>query len=111
MSTRGHGKKQKYYEEKNYGNSAEPCITTLWKLWSKNKPRGIRLAWCAGPKRKSKGKGRYLPLQTYVRNSSALYRAYESGRLIESFKIIKFLNTVKRLPMESKGLGHGISFP
>jgi len=85
--------------------SVEPCLALLWQPWPRNKPKGLRLAWCIGPGRHSRGKGCYIPLHTYVRPPSTLHKAYQDDRSVKSFKLFKVDNAVKRLPMESKGFG------
>ncbi|HEY93025.1 MAG TPA: ImmA/IrrE family metallo-endopeptidase [Dehalococcoidia bacterium] len=86
--------------------STEPCIALLWQLWPTNKPKGLRLAWCVGPGRNSRGKANYMPMHTLVRHPSKLHKAYEYDRSVKSSKLFKVDNAVKRLPMESKGFGH-----
>jgi hypothetical protein len=87
--------------------SAEPCIALLWQPWLRNRSKGLRLAWCAGPGRKSSGKSSYMPLHTYVRPPSTLHKAYENDNPVKSFKLFKLDTAVKRCPMESKGFGRG----
>lgn len=87
--------------------SAEPCIALLWQPWLRNRSKGLRLAWSAGPGRKSSGKSSYMPLHTYVRPPSTLHKAYESGKSVKSFKLFKLDTGVKRCPMESKSFGRG----
>ena len=84
--------------------STEPCIALLWQPWPRNKPKGLRLAW---PRRNSRGKGYYTPVHTYVRPPSTLHKAYQGDSPVKSFKLFRVDNAVKRLPMESKGFGHG----
>jgi Zn-dependent peptidase ImmA (M78 family) len=87
--------------------SAEPCIALMWQPWPRNRSKGLRLAWCAGPGRKETGKGYYMPVHTRVAYPSTLHQAFENDKLVKSFKLFKVDNAVKRLPMESKGFGHG----
>ena len=87
--------------------SEEPCIALLWKPWLRNRSKGLRLALCVGPGRKSSGKSYYTPLHTYVRPPSTLHKAYENDRLVKSFKHFKLDTAVRRCPMESKGFGRG----
>jgi Zn-dependent peptidase ImmA (M78 family) len=87
--------------------SAEPCIALLWQPWLRNRSKGLRLAWCAGPGRKSTSKSYYMPVHKYVRPPSALHKAYEGDRPAKSFKLFKLDTAVKRCPMESKGFGRG----
>jgi len=85
--------------------SVEPCLALLWQPWPRNKPTGLRLAWCVGPGISSRGKGYYMPVHTYVRPPSTLHKAYQSDSPVKSFKLFKAGNATKRLPMESKGFG------
>ena len=85
--------------------SPEPCIALLWQPWPRTKPKGLRLAWCVGPGRNSRGKGYYMPLHTYVRPPSTLHKAYQYDKPVKCHKLFKVDNAVKRLPMESKGFG------
>jgi len=87
--------------------SEEPCIALLWKPWIRNRSKGLRLALCVGPGRKTSGKSYYTPMHTYVRPPSILHKAYENDRPVKSFKLFKLDTSVKRCPMESKGFGHG----
>jgi Zn-dependent peptidase ImmA (M78 family) len=87
--------------------STEPCIALLWQPWLRNRSKGLRLAWCAGPGRKTSGKSYYMPLHTYVRPPSTLHKAYENDKLVKSFKLFKLDTAVKRCSMESKGFGRG----
>ena len=85
--------------------STEPCIALRWQPWPRNKPKGLRLAWCIGPGRHSRGKGCYMPLHTYVRPPSTLYKAYQDDSPIKSAKLFKLDTVMKRCPIESKGFG------
>ena len=87
--------------------SVEPCITLLWQLWGRSKPKGLRFMWRVGPESKSRSKANYMPVHTLVRYPSKLHRAYEHDSPVKSSKLFKVDNVVKRLPMESKGFGHG----
>jgi len=87
--------------------SEEPCIALLWQLWPRNKPRGLRLTWCIGPGKRPRSKDNYMPLHTYVRPPSTLHKAYQDSSFVKSSRLFKCDNTVKRLPMESKGFGYG----
>ena len=87
--------------------SIEPCITFMWKPWLRTKSKRLRLAWCVGPGRNSRGKGYYIPLHTYVRPPSTLHKAYEYDSPVKCHKLFKRGTDVKHLPMESKGFGRG----
>ena len=87
--------------------SVEPCITLLWQLWGRSKPKGLRFMWRVGPGRESKSKANYIPVHTLVRCPSTLHKAYQYDSPVKSFKLFKVDNVVKRLPMESKGFGRG----
>lgn len=88
---------------------AEPCVALMWLLRRGIKSEGLRLVWRAGPGRNSRGKANYMPKHMLVRrtSTSTLHRAYEHDSPVKSSKDFKIDNTVKRLPMESKGFGHG----
>jgi len=83
--------------------STEPCLILRWQLWPINKPKGFRLIRCVGPEKKS----RAMPLHTFVKHPSTLYKAYENGSSVKSHKLFRRGTDVKRLPMESKGFGRG----
>lgn len=87
--------------------SVEPCIALLWQPWGRSKPKGLRFVWRVGPGNKSKGKANYMPVHTLARYPSKLHRAYEHDSPVKSFKLFKVDNVIKRLPIESKGFGHG----
>ncbi len=84
--------------------SPEPCLALLWKPWPRSKPKGLRLAV---PRRNSRGKTNYIPVHTFAKSDSILYKAYQHDSPVKSSKDFKIDNTVKRLPMEAKGFGHG----
>jgi len=85
--------------------STEPCIALLWRSQQRARSKGLRLTWCVGPGRNSRGKGYYMPLHTYVRPPSTLHKAYQYDSPVKSFKSFKLDNVVKRCPMESRGFG------
>ncbi|MBA7489738.1 hypothetical protein ES702_00272 [subsurface metagenome] len=87
--------------------STEPCLALLWQPWLRNKPKGLRLAWCIGPGRKRRGKANYMPVRTLAKSDSTLYKAYQHDSPIKSWKKFKVDNTAKRLTIESKGFGWG----
>ncbi len=94
--------------------SVEPCIAILWYPWPKSKPKGLRPAMG----RLSRGNAGYMLVHKNVNISSALYKAYQNDTIIKTWKLFKDGNTVKRLPVEAKGFGHGetrfvisLSFP
>ena len=87
--------------------SSEPCLALLWQPWPRNKPKGLRLGWRAGPGKKSQGKVNYMPVHRFVRHPSKLYEAYENNKPTKSLKLFNVNNNTKRLPMESKGFGFG----
>ncbi len=87
--------------------STEPCIALLWQPWQRAKSKGLRLAWCIGPGRHSRGKANYMPVHTYVRPPSKLHKAYQDNSPVKCYKLFKVDNASKRLPMESKGFGRG----
>ncbi len=83
--------------------SVEPCVAILWYPWPKSKPKGLRPALG----RLSRGNTSYIPLHKNISIDSALYKAYQSDTIIKTWKLFKNGNTVKRLPVEAKGFGHG----
>lgn len=85
--------------------STERCIAFLWKPWTRNKSKVLRLAWRVGPGRESRGKANYVPVHTVVRHNSTLYKAYQDNSPVKCYKLFKLDNVVKRLPMESRGFG------
>jgi len=87
--------------------SKEPRIAILWNLYRKSKSKTLHLAWCLGPGRKPAGKPKYIPTQATVGHSSTIYKAYQSDSSVKSYKLFKVDNVIKRLPIESKGFGHG----
>lgn len=84
--------------------SPEPCLALLWQPWPRNRPKGLRLAV---PRKSSRGKANYMPVHTLVKSDSTLYKAYQHDSPIKSWKLFKVDSGVKRLPMESRGFGHG----
>jgi len=87
--------------------SEEPCITLLWKPQIRTK--GLRLVWCVDSEAKSAWKASYVPVQTKIKHTSTLYKAYEQdSNIIKCYKKFKYGTDDKRfLPMESKGFGRG----
>ena len=83
--------------------SEEPCIALFWQ--PQNIGRPLKLAWCTGPGITSTWKASYVPKHTIIRYPSTLYKAYENGSSVKSFKKFKRGTDVKRLLMESKGFG------
>ncbi len=84
--------------------SPEPCLALRWNPWPRNRPKGLRLAVS---RRNLRSKANCIPLHTFVSPQSALYKSYQDGIPVKSFKKFKVDNDVKRLPMESKGFGRG----
>jgi len=87
--------------------SAEPCIALLWRLRPGTNSKTLRLAWRVGPGKKSKDKADYMPVDTLARHTSTLYKAYQEDRPVTSYKRFRLDAGEKRLPVESKGFGHG----
>ncbi len=87
--------------------SSEHCLALLWQPWPRNKPKGLRVAWCVGPRRNLRGKTNYIPVHTLVKPTSTLYKAYQDDSAVKSWKVFKVDNTARRLLMESKGFGYG----
>ena len=73
--------------------SIEPCIAIIWK-----------------PRQKTKSKGfiaKHMGKPIYIRDPSALLKAYNSHELVKSFKFFEIDNIKKRCLMESMGFSHG----
>jgi len=85
--------------------STEPCIALLWRLQPGTKSKALRLAWRVGPGKKFRGKANYMPVDTLVRHTSTLYKAYQGANPIKSSKLFKLDTGVERCSMESKGFG------
>jgi Zn-dependent peptidase ImmA (M78 family) len=83
--------------------SIKPCVAILWYPWPKSKPKGLRPAL----RRQSREKANWMPVHNNVGLSSTLYKAYQNDTIIKTWKLFKDGNTVKRLPVEAKGFGHG----
>lgn len=75
--------------------SIERCRLIRWKRWRRSKSKGFIQDWTREPARR-----------TYVRDPSALLKAYESDDTVKSFKCFEIDNISKRCLMESKGFGH-----
>lgn len=71
--------------------SIEPCITIIWKRFQKARSKGFI--------------GRLNGKATYVRDPSALLKAYETDSPVKSFKSFEIGGTRDRCLMESKGFG------
>lgn len=69
----------------------EPCVAILWKRWQKAKSQGFI--------------SKHMDKSIYVRDPSALMKAYETDSAVKSFKSFEIGNTRKRCYMESKGFG------
>ncbi len=87
--------------------STEPCLALLWRLRPGTKSKVLRLAWRVGPGKKSKGKTDYMPVHTLIKSTSTLYKAYQCANPVKCHKVFRLDTGVKRLPVESKGFGHG----
>lgn len=86
--------------------SLKPCISMLWKQQPGNS-NILRSAWQIGPGRKQSSKNRYYLMQSFVGNSSALYKSYQSNEITKCYKTFKTFSGNQRFSMESKGYGHG----
>jgi len=73
----------------------EGCWAIRWKRWQRNRSKGFIQDWTREPARR-----------TYVRDPSALLKAYESNDTVKSFKCFEIGNVRKRCLLESKGFGH-----
>jgi len=87
--------------------STEPCIALLWRLRPGTNSKTLWLAWRVSPGKKSKDKADYMPVHTLARHTSTLYKAYQEDRHVTSYKRFRLNAGEKRLPVESKGFGHG----
>ena len=86
--------------------SPEPCITLLWQHRPQKRAKGLRLAWCTGPRINTSSKTHYAPVHKIAANTSALYQAYQGNNLVKCHKLFKIGATTRRLLMESKGFGY-----
>ena len=75
--------------------SVAPCLAIKWNRWQRSRSKGFLRDWTKEPARR-----------TYVRDPSALLKAYESNDTVKSFKSFEIGNVRKRCLMESKGFGH-----
>ncbi len=73
--------------------SPEPCIAIKWKPWQKTRSKGFI----------AKHMGKLI----YVRDPSALFKAYQTDSAVKSFKSFEIGSIKKRCAMESKGFGRG----
>jgi len=87
--------------------STEPCIALLWRLRPGIKSKVLRLAWRVGPRGKLKGQTDYMPVHPLAKSTSTLYKAYQCTHPVKCHKVFRLGAGVKRLPIESKGFGHG----
>jgi len=87
--------------------STEPCIALLWRLRPGTRSKALRLAWQVGPGKELKGKADYMPVHTLARSTSTLYKAYQCDNPFRCHKLFRLGAHVKRIPIESKGFGHG----
>lgn len=85
--------------------SEEACVALMWHPWPKSMPKGLRLSWCAGPGRTPWRRHLCAPLNTFVRHTSALYKAYQDDSPVKSYRLFKIDGAIRRLPTESKGFG------
>jgi len=86
--------------------SEEPCVAILWHRWRKARSKGFGLVWCAASRRKRRDEGYYVRGREYVRDPSALLKAYQSDSLVKSFRFFEFGALKRRCYMESRGFGH-----
>jgi hypothetical protein len=87
--------------------SEEPCVAILWHRWRKARSKGFGLVWCAASTRKRQDGDYYVRGHEYVRDPSALLKAWEGDSLVRSFKSFGFGGSKRRCYMESKSFGHG----
>jgi Zn-dependent peptidase ImmA (M78 family) len=87
--------------------SEEPCLAILWHRWRKVRSEGFGLIWCAASGKKRQDEGYYVRGRQYVRDPSALLKAYQSDSLVKSFKFFEFGASKRRCYMESRGFGYG----
>jgi len=77
--------------------STEPCILLKWARFQKAKSKGF----VTKDKSKHVNEGKHV----YVRDPSALLKAYESHISVKSFRSFEIGNVRKRCLMDSKGFG------
>jgi Zn-dependent peptidase ImmA (M78 family) len=84
--------------------SEEPCVAVLWRKCQKPRSKGFQLIWTSTPSSQHGGDYR-TEERGYVRDPSALLRAYQGSCVIKSFKAFGLDSHKKRYYMESKGFG------
>jgi hypothetical protein len=84
--------------------SDEPCVAVLWRRCHKPRSKGFQLIWASKPPSQNAADYR-IEERGYVKDPSALLRAYQSSSVIKSFKAFGLGSHKKRHYMESKGFG------
>jgi Zn-dependent peptidase ImmA (M78 family) len=84
--------------------SEESCVAVLWRRCQKPRSKGFRLVWVSAPSPQHDGDYR-TEEQGYVRDPSALLRAFEGSSVVKSYKVFGLGNHKRRHYMESKGFG------
>jgi Zn-dependent peptidase ImmA (M78 family) len=84
--------------------SEEPCVAVLWRRCQKPRSKGFQLVWASMPGSQPAGDYR-TEERGYVRDPSALLKAYQGSSGIKSFKAFGLGSHKKRYYMESKGFG------
>lgn len=87
--------------------SHEPCIAVMWRRWQRPRSSGFLLIWLLGSGRQAYEGGYYIRKRTYVRDPSALLKAYGCNSPIKSFRSFAFGRIEKRCYTESKAFGTG----
>jgi Zn-dependent peptidase ImmA (M78 family) len=93
--------------------STEPCIALMWhpkrsrRRQPVNKPSALQLAWRVGAGQKPKGKTDHIPVHTLIKNTSTLYKAYESDTPVDCRKDFRLDTGIRRILVQSKGFGQG----
>ena len=86
--------------------SEESCVAILWRRCEKARSKGFLLVWSARPGGKLHGTDYHIRERVYVRDPSALLKAYQGYSVTKSFKALELGKVKKRCYMESKGFGH-----
>jgi Zn-dependent peptidase ImmA (M78 family) len=87
--------------------SPVPCLALLWKPLTKINRLWLRLAWRVCQKINSRNSVNYMPKYKEVEPPSNLHKAYQSNNSTKYPRDFKINNTIKSLPVESKGFGYG----
>ena len=84
--------------------SDEPCAAILWRRCQKPRSKGFQLVWASMPASQHTRDYR-TEERGYVRDPSALLRAYQGSSVVKSYKVFGISSHKKRHYMESRGFG------